>query len=360
LKTEISLHFHPTFTFNGLEYENAEDLSIFAKRLTQDGDEHEISIGAFITQWLDESDFVIVNTSGSTGKPKKVKLLKAQMINSAQATGTFFKLGEKNTALLCLSSNYIAGKMMLVRALTMGWNLHVVAPEKDAITQYDNDYDFVAMVPYQVLHSIDALDKVKKLIIGGGPISHELEEKLQNVSTEVFATYGMTETITHVAVRRLNGPARAEEFSGLPNVRFSTDERGCLVVNAPHVATELVVTNDVVELHSATRFSWLGRFDNVVNSGGVKIFPEQVEKKLAPHIDIPFIIASEADDALGELVILILEHDGQNPLTNYSGAFDYLSKFERPKKVYTLSKFPYTETSKIKRADVLRVMKKYK
>lgn len=355
-----SQHFHPAFTFNGLEYESAEDLRSFAERLAKDGDDHEISIGIFIQQWLDEKDYVKVKTSGSTGKPKTVKLRKTHMINSAQATGTFFKLGEKNTALLCLSANYIAGKMMLVRALTMGWNLHVVAPEKDAITQYDNDYDFVAMVPYQVMHSINDLAKVKKLIIGGGPISTELEEKLQQVTTEIFATYGMTETITHVAVRRLNGPARATEFSGLPGVRFTTDDRGCLVINAPHVAEEAVVTNDMVELHSPTRFSWLGRIDNVINSGGVKIFPEQLEKILEAFIDIPFIIASEADEALGERVILILEHDGQKSLTNYSQAFEHLPKFERPKKVYTLSKFPYTETSKIKRAEVIRVMKKYK
>jgi O-succinylbenzoic acid--CoA ligase len=176
----------------------------------------------------------------------------------------------------------------------------------------------------------------------------------------VFATYGMTETITHVAVLRLNCPEKAEEFSGLPNVRFDTDERGCLVISAPHVSAEVVVTNDMVALHSPTRFSWLGRYDNVVNSGGVKIFPEQVEKKLAPYIDIPFIIASEKDEELGERVVLILEHDGQTTLTNYASALEHLTKFERPKKVYTLSKFPYTETAKIKRAEVVQVMKKYK
>ena len=355
----MELPFHSAFTFNGLQYDTKEELQVFAKSLQQEGDDYEIHIGDFILAWLDDTDAVKVKTSGSTGKPKKIQLSKKAMVNSAKATAAYFKLGEGTSALLCLPANYIAGKMMLVRAMVMGWNLHVVAPEKDALTQYDNDYDFVAMVPYQVHYSLQDLNKVKKIIIGGGPVSKELEEQLQSVSTEVFATYGMTETITHVAVRRINGPARSKTFSALPNVKFSQDERECLVISAPNISEEKVVTNDMVTLQSPTSFVWQGRYDNVINSGGVKIFPEKVEEKLSEKIMEPFIIASEKNNELGERVILVIEMTSDS-IPDYSKAFEVLSKYERPKKVISLSKFPYTETGKVKRAALLKILQNYK
>ena len=351
---------HPAFTFNGLQYDTVEELLKFARELVREGYEHEVEIGNFIQKWLNEKETIKVKTSGSTGKPKKIKLLKAHMINSAKATGTFFKTGEHTSALLCLSANYIAGKMMLVRAMTLGWDLHVVAPEKDALTQYDNDYDFVAMVPYQVYHSLSDLKKVKKLIIGGGAISEKLEAALQDVPTEVFATYGMTETISHIGVRRVNGPARTKVFSALPNVKFTIDSRECLSIYAPEISPEIIITNDLVDLKTPTSFEWLGRYDNVINSGGIKINPEKLEEKLAGSIDFPFIIASETDEELGERVILILENKDDTSVPNYSEAFSKLEAYERPKKIYTLSKFPYTDTDKIKRKDVLKVLGKYK
>jgi O-succinylbenzoic acid--CoA ligase len=330
---------------------------IFAKDLVNKGDKHEVKIGKFIQLWFDEKDHVVVKTSGSTGDPKDINLKKSHMLNSARATGIFFKLGENTRALLCLPANFIAGKMMLVRAMTMGWDLHVVAPEKDALTQYDNDYDFVAMVPYQVNYSIGAMGKVKKLIIGGGSISEELEEKLKDVDTEVFETYGMTETITHIAVRRLNGLASSEHFTALPNIRFSTDDRNCLVIDAPSISDDKVITNDMVNLLSPTTFKWLGRYDHVINSGGVKLFPEDIEKRLSPHIRLPFIISSLKNEEFGECVILIVKKPKDIDLPDFSEAFSILNKFERPKKVYSFSKFPYTSTGKIKRTKIIELLK---
>ena len=314
----------------------------------------------FLEEWLSFDSTVTVKTSGSTGVPKEIQLDKQKMVNSALATGGYFKAGVGTRALLCLSSDYIAGKMMLVRAMVLGWDIHVVAPQKDALTEYDNPYDFVAMVPLQLQHSIDSLDKVKRLIVGGGAISRELEQQLQNKKTEVFATYGMTETITHVAVRRINGFAKTNVFSALPNVKFSTDARGCLVIDAPKVSDSTVVTNDLVKLHSPISFEWLGRFDNVINSGGVKIKPETVEAKLSVYIKVPFIITSEEDSELGERVILVLERSGNDSPPDYSEAFSVLDAYERPKKVYSVSQFPYTETGKIKRSDLLQILKKHK
>ncbi len=347
---------HPSFKLNGQNF-NASELFEFAKDLEKSGIHYEINIGKFLQQWLDNNESVLVKTSGSTGVPKNIQLYKEQMVNSAKATGIFFKLPENTTALLCLPSNYIAGKMMLVRAMTLGWNLHIVAPEKDAITQYDNDYDFVAMVPYQVHHSIKSLNKIKKLIIGGGAISKELNDQLQNVDTEVFATYGMTETITHIAVRRINGLAKSNEYTALPEVKFSLDKRECLVIDAPNVSTEKVITNDMVQLNSSSNFEYLGRVDNVINSGGVKLFPEQIEAKLSLYISIPFIIASEKNVELGERVILILELANKEITSTISEAISKLNPFERPKKIYTFSKFPLTETGKIKRKEVMNILK---
>ncbi len=351
---------HSKFQLNGLPYASAEELLNFVDGLTEQGDAYEVSMARFIEEWLSFDDTVVVKTSGATGASKEIVLSKQHMIQSAKATGAYFKAGEGTKALLCLSADYIAGKMMLVRAMVLGWDLHVVAPAKDALTEYDNPYDFVAMVPYQLFHSIDSLDKVKKLIVGGGSISSELEAELQNKTTEVFATYGMTETITHVAVRRVNGFAKSEAFSAMPDVRFSLDDRGCLVINAPKVSDETVVTNDLVSLHSPLSFTWLGRYDNIINSGGIKIKPEEIEAKLSKFIKLPFIIGSEKDAALGEQLILILESQSRDAPSDYSNALSALLPHERPKKIYTLSEFPYTRTGKIKRGDVFQVLKRYK
>ena len=349
-------YIHPKFKFNGLPYQS-DRLFEIANGLINRGTHFEISIGNFIQEWLDNNDYVVVKTSGSTGVPKNLELSKQKMINSAKATGTFFKLPENTTALLCLPSNYIAGKMMLVRAMILGWNLHIVAPEKDPISHYNADYDFVAMVPYQVHYSLKYLNKIKKLIIGGGAVSKELNDRLQKVNTEVFATYGMTETISHIAVRRINGLAKSNDYKALPRVRFSLDKRNCLIIDAPELSVEKVISNDVVKLISPTSFEYVGRIDHVVNSGGIKLFPEQIEEKLTFYIDRPFIIASEKNETLGEQLIMIIEDASTQETSDFKEAFLSLSSYERPKKIYTFSKFPFTETGKIKRMELLNSLK---
>ena len=370
-----SPNIHPKFQLNGLTFESAEEILNFAEGLIEQGDDFdlihnhfdylpltdfEVNMATFLEEWLNFNDFVEVQTSGSTGKPKKIRLLKKHMIQSAEATGAYFKVGEGTKALLCLSSEFIAGKMMLVRAMVLGWDLHVVAPDKDALVQYDNPYDFVALVPYQLYHSISALDKVKKLIVGGGMLSKEMEDLLQNKSVEAFATYGMTETITHVAARRINGFAKSDVYHAFPHVKFSQDERGCLVISAPKISETEISTNDLVELVSPISFKWLGRQDFIINSGGVKLNPESIEKKLEPFLRIPFIISSEKDTALGEKVVLVIEESTSFIPPNYAEVFSVLEPYERPKKVYTLSQFPYTETGKIKRAQVKEVLQKFR
>ena len=345
---------HSNFKLNGESFSSAEALKEVANHLVEKGNNDEPAIGKFILEWLDKNDYIAVKTSGSTGIPKTITLKKEHVFNSAQATINYFDLKENTKALLCLSSEYIAGKMMLVRAITAGWDLHIAAAEKKPLESLESNFDFTAMVPYQVFHSLTDLHKVKKLIIGGGAVSSTLEQQLQQVSTKVFATYGMTETISHIAVRPINGAEKSGIFSALPGVIFSQDQNNCLQIHAPEVSEEIVATNDVVALISPTSFKFLGRIDNVVNTGGVKVHPETVEEKLSHHIAGTFFIGSEKDDALGEKVILIIESEEMQSLENYSELFKTLSAYEKPKKIYTVPQFIYTETGKVKRAEVLK------
>lgn len=347
---------HPGFKLNNKRFSSAEALSEHSNVLIENAKDDEVEIGTFILEWLDNNDFVLVKTSGSTGTPKEIKLEKKNMYNSASATVSYFDILEGTKALLCMPSEYIAGKMMLVRAMIAGWDLHTSTPEKNPLKKIQDSFDFTAMVPYQVFHSLSDLHKVKKLIIGGGAVPWKLEEQLQSLSTNIFATYGMTETISHIAVRPINGKEKSAIFSALPKVDFLLTKNGCLQINAPEISEETVITNDVVELVSSTSFKFLGRIDNVINTGGLKVYPEAVEEKLSRHINQPFFIASENDSALGERIIVIIECEEQLLLEDYSEAFKTLSTYEKPKKIYVLPQFIYTETGKVKRAEVLKMI----
>ena len=194
---------HPDFKLNEKSF-SLTDLILLAEALQLEGDKEEKEISEFLLEWLYPKNTILVNTSGSTGSPKTIVLEKEKMIASAKATGTFFDLPAGIDALQCLSVNYIAGKMMLVRAMTLGWHLDIVSPNKQPLLQTIKSYDFAAMVPMQVQHSLKELHRIKKIIVGGAPVSAVLEKQLQEVPSKVFATYGMTETITHVAIKKLN------------------------------------------------------------------------------------------------------------------------------------------------------------
>lgn len=331
-----------------------ETLKEYANILIEKANDDEVAIGTFILEWLDADVFICVKTSGSTGAPKEIQLRKKNVYNSAFATVTYFNLLEGTKALLCMPSEYIAGKMMLVRAMIAGWDLHTRAPKKNPLANCNENYDFTAMVPYQVFHSLSDLYKVKKLIVGGGAVPWKLEEQLQSLSTNIFATYGMTETISHIAVRPINGKEKSVVFSALPNVVFSQTENTCLQIHASEISEKTVETNDVVELISSTSFKFLGRIDNVINTGGVKVHPEAVEEKLSRHINQAFFVASEEDSALGERVILIVESKKKLQLDHYFEVFEALSTYQKPKKIYSTPQFVYTETGKVKRAETLK------
>ncbi|OIP50843.1 MAG: O-succinylbenzoic acid--CoA ligase [Flavobacteriaceae bacterium CG_4_8_14_3_um_filter_34_10] len=349
--TEPWLHIHPEFKLNEKAFA-LEDLILLAEALQLEGDKEEKEISEFLLEWLYPKNTLLMNTSGSTGSPKTIVLEKEKMIASAKATGAFFDLPAGTDALLCLSVNYIAGKMMLVRAMMHGWHLDIVSPNKQPLLQTIKSYDFAAMVPMQVQHSLKELHRVKKIIVGGAPVSAVLEKQLQEVPSKVFATYGMTETITHVAIRKLNNKTETEikikAYEALPGVTFEVDSRNCLVIHAPAISKKKINTNDVVVLLSKTQFQWLGRADFVINSGGHKVYPEQVEQVLALVIDVPYFISSIPDKSLGEKVILIIEGNKDAfPEIEYLG----LHPYEKPKEIYFVKSFSYTTTGKINREE---------
>ncbi|MEN2487178.1 AMP-binding protein [Flavobacterium sp. B11] len=337
---------HNYFKLNGYHL-NAKDLCRVAYSFIKEGDSYEQSIGEFFLDWFDKKDYIEMTTSGTTGLPKLVRLQKQAMIQSALATGDFFDLKPGDKALLCLPTQFIAGKMMLVRSLILGLELDVVSPSLHPLQFNTTTYDFVAMVPLQVQNSIEGLSKVRKLIIGGAKLDSALEEKLLPLKTEIYETYGMTETITHIAAKRLGDSV----FSILPNVKISQDERQCLVINVASISDEPIVTNDLVELLNEQQFKFLGRIDNVINSGGVKLIPEQIEAKLIGKINNRFFVTGLPDTTLGEKLVLVVEGEKQEFAPDF---FDVLGKYEKPKEIVFVSKFKENENGKLLRKPTLQ------
>lgn len=351
---------HPDFRLNGLYYNN-DELASVAYNLIKEGEPYEGQAGNFLLDWLNDKDYVEVKTSGSTGPPKKISIKKHYMINSARATGKFFDLPAGTTALHCLPLNFIAGKMMLVRAMLLGWKLDLELPTANPLDRIFKIYDFCAMTPFQLDNSLSRLHLVRKLIVGGGAVSSNLCSLVQGISTEVYETYGMTETVSHIAARHVNSKKTEEDpvpFSALPNVVLSTDDRDCLVIEAAQLTDDILVTNDVVELLSEKNFIWKGRIDNVINSGGVKLHPEEIEAKLAPIIAHRFFVTSLPDAALGEKLVLMVESEfSETALQNLEREIKNcrkLGKFEVPKKIYFVEKFEETANGKIHRANTLK------
>lgn len=345
-----------TLTLYSQTYTFAQLPALIAEKRRLQLPEWEEALFVFLENWLDESDTIQAQTSGSTGVPKKLELRKEQMTASAKLTNQFFGLQKEDTVLLCLSTNYIAGKMMIVRALV--GHLHLIAIEPASYPTINKPVKFAAMVPMQVetllssTEGLEVLSYIDKLIIGGSATSALLETKLQNVSTNCYATYGMTETVSHIALRKINGSDSSDEYRALEGVWFEQNNRNCLVIHAPHLQTEPFITNDIVKLKNRNCFEWIGRFDNVINSGGVKLFPETIEKKISSFIAQRFYITSRKDEKLGEKVVLIIESEPFTELKKQQLDVQLnsnLGKFEKPREIIFKPRFEETSTGKVKR-----------
>lgn len=343
--TNPDYHFvHNRFKLNGFHL-TEDDLCRIAYSFIKEGEPYERAVGDFLLDWFDQRNYIEMQTSGTTGAPKFIRVEKQSMVNSALATGEFFDLSPGIKVLHCLPTQFVAGKMMLVRAFILGWDMDLVAPTSTPLRS-DAQYDFAAMVPLQAQHSLERLHQVKKIILGGAKVSQALSDQLLGLPVKIYETYGMTETITHIAAKRIG----EEAFTVLPNVRISEDNRHCLVIDPYVICDEPVVTNDVVKVLDDTHFIWLGRYDNVINSGGVKLFPEQIEEKLSSKITQRFFVKGLPDENLGEKLVLVIEGE---PFTIDESIFKKLDKFEKPKEILFVPKFAETVSGKVIRDKTL-------
>ena len=306
-----------------------------------------MDLETFLAEWHDDNPTVLVHTSGSTGKPKPMYVEKRRMEASARITCSFLGLHEGDTALLCMPLDYIAGKMMVVRALTCG--LHLVSVRPSGQPQWEGPVRFAAMVPLQVwnlLHNEEGcrrLRQIDHLIIGGGAIDDALAALLRDFPNHVWSTYGMTETLSHIALRRLSGPEATEWYTPLPGVSLSLTEDGCLVIDAPAVHDGRLVTNDIAEMAPDGRFKILGRKDNVICTGGIKIQAEEVERLLREHLRVPYVITKRRDEKFGEVVVLLTEGDVD---VAHAACQRVLPRYWQPRAYVHTDRIPLTETGK--------------
>ena len=338
MKTVTYKNVHNHFKFNGVHL-GREQLCTVAYSFIKEGADFQKALGDFLIDWFDDKTYIEMNTSGTTGAPKLIRVEKEAMVSSALSTGDFFDLNPGNKVLHCLPVDYVAGKMMFVRSFILGLDMDFVEPNSNPLEYNDVKYDFAAMVPLQAKNSLAKLTNIKKIIIGGVKIHKSLEQELVKLPNEIYETYGMTETITHIAAKRVGERA----FTVLPNVTVSSNENNCLVVHAKKINPEPIVTNDIVEIVSDTQFVWLGRFDNVINSGGIKLIPEKIEEKLSTHIPRRYFVYGQADDVLGEKVVLYVEGE---PIAIDEEVFSVLDKYEKPKNIVFIPKFTVTATGK--------------
>jgi O-succinylbenzoic acid--CoA ligase len=327
----------------------------------------------FCLEWQSNKNEFVVHTSGSTGVPKPITLTREQMQNSVLATAEALNLKKNERFLICLNTEYIAGKMMLVRGMELEAEMIIVPPKRNPLEDFDEKmwFDFAAFVPIQLQTILDEtpekvaiLSQMKAIIVGGAPVSYSLLKKIRSIKAlnkvPIYSTYGMSETVTHIALKRLNGKEKTEisdTYKILPNVVIKTDKRGCLVISAPHTLGKEIITNDLVDIKNETEFEWLGRADFAINTGGIKVFPEKIEgfiERAFYELDLQkrFFITSVSDEILGEKIILIIEglpfaKKFENDLLEHLKK--NLPAYHAPKQLFYLSEFLLTNTDKIDR-----------
>lgn len=322
---------------------------------------------SFCYAWLREQASFELQTSGSTGTPKSIRITRAQMQASAQATAHALRLKAGDKALVCLSTAYIAGKMMLVRGLEIGMPLIVIPPTSTPLQQIKEVIDFTALVPLQLKAMLEApdqryieqLNKMKAILVGGAAVDYGLEKLIrEKLHAPVYSTYGMTETVSHIALRRINGPEYSDAYEILAGVEVKTDKRDCLAIRGAVSNHQWLQTNDIVEFSDERHFRWLGRADNVINTGGVKIYTEALESKLQEAMQTlgiarRFFLAGLPDERLGEKLCLFIEgkYSIDNTQEKQLNAWMemHLHPYEIPKQIFYLPEFIYTPTGKIQR-----------
>ena len=330
--------------------------------------EYEQKVVNFCQKWILQQQEFILKTSGSTGEPKPIILTRNQMIASAKLTGKTFGLEVGDRALVCLNIDYIAGIMMLVRGMELGLKLTIVEPSKNPFQNLENPcFDFHAFVPLQLQNllenekNVEFLNKSKAIIVGGAAVNEALEKEIQKLNAPVYSTYGMTETVSHIVIKRLNGANKNDNFQVLEGVNIGIDIRNCLNIIAEATNNVLIQTNDIVEIINEKEFQLIGRFDNIINSGGVKIQLEKVEKLIANEIKIlnpnRYFAYGIEDEKLGQKLVLFVEGEAVNldiKNTFLTDIQSVLLKYEIPRKICFVERFMETATGKIDKKAVIK------
>ena len=334
-----------------------------SKALSQDlttSNEFETKVLDFIKEWFSESKTVKIKSSGSTGIPKVFDIEKSKMLNSAEMTCDFLGLEEGNIALICLPIEYISGKMMVVRSILRKLKLKIVEPSTNPLENITQEIDFCAMTPLQVENSLDKLHLIKKLIIGGASVSETLKKKIQesgikNQESRIFETYGMSETLSHIALKQIF-PNQEDWFTVFDGVEISLDERDCLRIFAPKLNSEVLQTNDLVEIKNENQFRFLGRIDNVINSAGAKIFPEELEKLVKQNIPNETVFLGLDDEKLGQKLVLIIEGEKSESLNQKLSTINYKKSFHKPKEIIFVEEIPRTPNGKVNRLELKKLI----
>lgn len=330
----------------------------------QPKNDFEKEVVDFIKEWFSETSTVKVSTSGSTGAPKIFEIGKEKMRNSANMTCDFFNFKEGDTALLCLPIAYISGKMMMVRAIERKMSIEIESPSVRPLLNLKNSVDFCAMIPLQVENSLHQIHLIKNLIIGGAQVSENLKLKIfevlqdSNSDCRIFETYGMSETLSHIALKQIY-PESENYFTVLDGIKISQNTEGCLIIEAPKLNSEILKTNDIVDLIDEEHFQFLGRADFVINSGGAKIFPEELEnfvKKelLKLGIENEVIFSSLEDNVLGQKLVLIIEGEHDEKIIKIINEIQFKKNFFKPKEIFFLDQFPRSENGKILRKEFFK------
>lgn len=353
-----------------------DEIAAYSFRNSIPLDGYESKTLEFCRNWLNGIQEFPIQTSGSTGIPKTIALSRQQMEASARRTIKFLNLQKGDCALVCLNTEYIAGMMMLVRAFIADLNIIIIDPVSNPLSLISRDekIDFVSFVPLQlqtileeIPEALTQLNQMKAILVGGAPISVTLQREIQRIKPHVCHTYGMTETASHIALRRLNGTDANDYYQVLDDIQIGMDKRGCLTIKGDVTKNELLSTNDIVELLTPTRFRWIGRADNTINTGGVKVQIETVEVAIAAALaeteaSPTFFVAAQPDELLGEKIVLILEGQplGETQETQlFERLHSLLSKYEVPKEVVYSPAFTLTATGKVSRQLTMRKLGLY-
>lgn len=302
--------------------------------------------------WWNKSDFFLMKTSGSTGKPKTISLDKNKMLVSAKATCDFFDLDSSSVFAHCLSPQHIGGMMMLVRAMYLNAAVELFPIQSNPLLNLEKNYDFIALVPFQIVKIIEEnpkkLNHFKHIIVGGGTISSNLEEQISKHTTNAYSTFGMTETISHFALRQIG---KDDFYSCLPGIQIMCDKINRMIIKAPELIDREILTNDIIKCISPTMFIWKGRSDFVIESGGKKHHPEMIEAKIGKFIHKEFVIISRPHPQLNNEIGIVIEGEQKENLD-----FSYLPKHERPRFVFYLNQFPRKANNKIDRLAIQELL----